>query len=318
MKVTEHIEQAKGKTLFSIEILPPLKGKDIHSIFTGIDPLMEFKPAFVDVTYHREEFVLRKRKDGGFDKVYTRKRPGTVAICAALMNKYHIDTVPHLICGGFSKEETENALIDLHFLGIDNVLALRGDNIKNESNFVPEPDGNKTSLELLQQVVKMNQGQYLDPELENPAVSSFCIGVSGYPEKHFEAPNMAKDMAWLKQKVDAGADYIVTQMFFNNEKYFEFVNKCREMGITIPIIPGIKLLTTRKQLTVLPKIFHIDLPEDLVNAVEACKDEKAVKQVGIEWAIQQSKELKAAHVPVLHYYTMGLAETTKAIASQVF
>jgi len=317
MKVTDHINNAK-ETLFSIEILPPLKGKDINSIYHGLDPLMEFKPAFIDVTYHREEFVLRKRKDGGFDKVYTRKRPGTVAICAALMNKYHIDTVPHLICGGFSKEETENALIDLHFLGIDNVLVLRGDNIKNESNFVPEPDGNKNSLELLNQVVAMNHGQYLDEELMNAHNSNFCIGVSGYPEKHFEAPNMNSDMRWLKQKVDAGAEYIVTQMFFNNDKYFEFVETCKNAGITIPIIPGLKPLTTKKQLTVLPKVFHIDIPEELVLAVENCKDDKAVKQVGIEWAVEQSKQLKAAKVPVLHYYTMGLSEVTKAIASQVF
>jgi len=317
MKVTDHINNAK-ETLFSIEILPPLKGKDINSIYHGLDPLMEFKPAFIDVTYHREEFVLRKRKDGGFDKVYTRKRPGTVAICAALMNKYHIDTVPHLICGGFSKEETENALIDLHFLGIDNVLVLRGDNIKNESNFVPEPDGNKNSLELLNQVVAMNHGQYLDEELMNAHNSNFCIGVSGYPEKHFEAPNMNSDMRWLKQKVDAGAEYIVTQMFFNNDKYFEFVETCKNAGITIPIIPGLKPLTTKKQLTVLPKVFHIDIPEELVLAVENCKDDKAVKQVGIEWAVEQSKQLRAAKVPVLHYYTMGLSEVTKAIASQVF
>jgi methylenetetrahydrofolate reductase (NADPH) len=317
MKVIDHIKQAKD-TLFSIEILPPLKGKDINSIFNGIEPLMDFKPAFVDVTYHREEFVLRKRKDGGFDRVYTKKRPGTVAICAALMNKYHVDTVPHLICGGFSKEETEIALIDLNFLGIDNVLALRGDNIKNESNFVPEPDGNKDSIELLKQVVRMNQGLYLDEELENPATTNFCIGVSGYPEKHFEAPNMAKDIEWLKKKVDAGADYIVTQMFFNNQKYFEFVETCKKNGINIPIIPGIKPLTNKKQLTILPKVFHIDLPEDLVNAIENCKDEKAVKQVGVEWAIQQSLELKNAKVPVLHYYTMGFGETTKAIASKVF
>jgi methylenetetrahydrofolate reductase (NADPH) len=317
MKVTEHIQKAKS-TLFSIEILPPLKGKDIQSIFNGIDPLMEFKPAFIDVTYHREEFVLRKRKDGGFDKVFTRKRPGTVAICAALMNRYKIDTVPHLICGGFSKEETENALIDLNFLGIDNVLVLRGDSIKNEPNFIPEPDGNKTSLELLQQVKDMNNGLYLDEEISNATASNFCIGVSGYPEKHFEAPNMASDMRWLKQKIENGADYIVTQMFFNNEKFFEFENKCKEQGINVPIIPGIKPLTTKKQLTILPKIFHIDIPEALVNEVEKCKDDKAVKQVGIEWAIQQSKELKEAKTPVLHYYTMGLSEATKAIASQVF
>lgn len=317
MKVTEHIKNAKD-TLFSIEILPPQKGKDINSVFNGIDPLMEFKPAFIDVTYHREEFVLRKRKDGGFDKVYTRKRPGTVAICAALMNKYKVDTVPHLICGGFSKEETENALIDLNFLGIDNVLVLRGDGIKNEPNFVPEPDGNKTSLELLIQVKNLNNGIYLDPELENPVKSDFCIGVSGYPEKHFEAPNMASDLKWLKAKVDAGADYIVTQMFFDNKKYFDFVETIRNMGIDIPVIPGIKPLTSKKQLSVLPKIFHIDIPEDLVNAIEACKDDKAAKQVGIEWAIQQSIELKKAGVPVLHYYTMGLSEATKSIASKVF
>ncbi len=317
MKITDHISNAKS-TLFSIEVLPPLKGKGIESLFKGIDPLMEFKPAFIDVTYHREEFLLRKRLDGGFDKVFTRKRPGTVAICAALMNKYKVDTVPHLICGGFSKEETENALIDLNFLGIDNILALRGDPVKNESNFTPEPDGNKTSIELLEQIIKMNNGVYLDRDIENPVTSNFCVGVSGYPEKHFEAPNMASDLRWLDNKVKAGADYIVTQLFFNNKKFIEFTETCKKMDINIPIIPGLKPLTTKKQLTVLPKIFHIDIPEDLVNAVEACKDDKAVKQVGIEWCIQQSKELKAAGVPVLHYYTMGLSEITKSIAKEVF
>jgi methylenetetrahydrofolate reductase (NADPH) len=317
MKVTEHIKQAKS-TLFSIEILPPLKGKDIQSIFNGIDPLMEFKPAFVDVTYHREEFVLRKRKDGGFDKVFTRKRPGTVAICAALMNRYKIDTVPHLICGGFSKEETENALIDLNFLGIDNVLVLRGDSIKNEPTFIPEPDGNKTSLELLYQVKDMNNGVYLDEEISNATPSNFCIGVSGYPEKHFESPNMNSDLRWLKQKIDNGADYIVTQMFFDNKKYFSFLEQCKVLGIDTPIIPGLKPLTTKKQLMVLSSLFHIDFPEELVLEVEKCKDDKAVKQVGIEWAIQQSLELKKAGTPVLHYYTMGLSEATKAIASKVF
>jgi len=317
MKITDHISSAKS-TLFSIEVLPPLKGKGIESLFKGIDPLMEFKPAFIDVTYHREEFLLRKRLDGGFDKVFTRKRPGTVAICAALMNKYKVDTVPHLICGGFSKEETENALIDLNFLGIDNILALRGDPVKNESNFIPEPDGNKNSIELLEQIIKMNNGVYLDRDIENPVTSNFCVGVSGYPEKHFEAPNMASDLRWLENKVKAGADYIVTQLFFNNKKFIEFTETCKKMNINIPIIPGLKPLTTKKQLTVLPKIFHIDIPEDLVNAVEDCKDDKAVKQVGIEWCIQQSKELKAAGVPVLHYYTMGLSEITKSIAKEIF
>ncbi|MEI6880190.1 MAG: methylenetetrahydrofolate reductase [Bacteroidota bacterium] len=317
MKITDHINNAKS-TLFSIEVLPPLKGKGIESLFKGIDPLMEFKPAFIDVTYHREEFLLRKRLDGGFDKVFTRKRPGTVAICAALMNKYKVDTVPHLICGGFSKEETENALIDLNFLGIDNILALRGDPVKNESNFIPEPDGNKTSIELLEQIIKMNNGVYLDRDIENPVTSNFCAGVSGYPEKHFEAPNMASDLRWLDNKVKAGADYIVSQLFFNNKKFIEFTETCKKMNINIPIIPGLKPLTTKKQLTILPKVFHIDIPEDLVNAVEACKDDKAVKQVGIEWCIQQSKELKAAGVPVLHYYTMGLSEITKSIAKEIF
>lgn len=317
MKVTDIIKNAK-ETLFSIEILPPLKGKDINSVYSGIDPLIEFKPAFIDVTYHREEYVLRKRIDGGFDKVYTRKRPGTVAICAAIMNHYKIDTVPHLICGGFSKEETENALIELNFLGVDNVLVLRGDNVKNEPNFVPEPDGNKDSIELLKQVINMNNGIYLDPDLENATSSNFCISVSGYPEKHFEAPNMNSDLKWLKAKIDAGAEYIVTQMFFDNQKFIEFVATVRSMGIDVPIIPGLKPITTKKQLSVLPKIFHIDIPVELTNEIDKCKDDKAVKQVGIEWAIQQSKELKAIGTPVLHYYTMGLAETTKQIASQVF
>ncbi|MFI5221259.1 MAG: methylenetetrahydrofolate reductase [NAD(P)H] [Bacteroidia bacterium] len=317
MKITDYIKNAK-QTLFSIEILPPLKGKDINSLYNGIDPLMEFKPAFIDVTYHREEFILRKRKDGGFDKVFTRKRPGTVAICAALMNRYKVDAVPHLICGGFSKEETENALIDLNFLGIENVLVLRGDSVKNESSFIPEPDGNKNSLELLEQVTDMNKGKYLDEELENATPTHFCIGVAGYPEKHFEAPNMQSDLNFLKRKADGGADYMVTQLFFDNKKFFLFSEECKKMGINIPIIPGIKPIATKKQLTILPKVFHIDIPNELVQAVEKCKDDKEVKQVGIEWAIQQSKELKAAGVPVLHYYTMGMSETTRKIAESVF
>ncbi len=317
MKITEYIQKAND-TLFSIEILPPLKGKDIQTLYYGIDPLMEFKPTFIDVTYHREEFILRKNKQGGEDKVYTRKRPGTVAICAALMNRYGVEAVPHLICGGFSKEETENALIDLNFLGIQNVLVLRGDAMKNETSFVPEPDGNKDSLELLHQVRNMNIGQYLDHDLENATPTNFCTGVAGYPEKHFEAVDLNSDLNWLKAKVDAGADYIVTQLFFDNKKYFRFVDACRAAGINIPIIPGLKPLANRKQLTGLANVFHIEMPEDLVKAVENCDDDKAIKQIGIEWAIQQSKELKAAKVPVLHYYTMGLSEATKAIAREVF
>jgi len=318
MKVTEHLERSKNKTLFSIEILPPLKGQSIKSIFEGIDPLMEFKPSFIDVTYHREEYVFNKRPDGSLIKKSVKKRPGTVGICAALMNKYQVDPVPHIICGGFSKEETENALIDLNFLGIDNVLALRGDSIKNEPVFIPEPDGNQYASELVKQVANMNKGQYLEHELENAVKTEFCIGVSGYPEKHFEAPNLKSDLKFLKEKVDAGADYIVTQMFFDNKKFFEFVDKCHKIGIKVPIIPGLKPITTRKQTTILPRIFHIDLPEDLQDAIDKCKDDKLIKEIGIDWAIQQSKELMEAGVPCLHYYTMGSSEVTRRIASAIY
>ncbi len=317
MKITDHINQAK-KTLFSFEILPPLKGQDIRSIFDSIDPLMEFNPPFIDVTYHREEFLLKPLDDGTFRKFTTRKRPGTVAICAAIMNKYKVDAVPHLICGGFSKEETENALIDLNFLGIDNVLVLRGDNMKHESTFVPEKDGNANALELLHQVYNMNNGVYLDDELINPLHTSFCVGIAGYPEKHQDSPNLSSDLNWLKQKVDAGAEFIVTQMFFDNSKFFSFLERCRKEGITIPIIPGIKPITTRKQLSILPKTFHIDIPEILTDEILKTKDDKAIKQIGIDWAISQSKELKKAGIPVVHFYTMGKSETIRNIAKEVF
>ncbi len=318
MKITEHIKNAKGKTLFSFEILPPLKGKGIESIYEGIDPLMEFKPKFIDVTYHREEYIEKKLNDGTYRKITTKKRPGTVAICAAIMNKYHVDAVPHLICGGFSKEETENALIDLAFLGIDNVLALRGDNAKGEKTFKPEHNGNANALELLGQIQNMNKGLYLDDELTDAFPTQFCAGVAGYPEKHQDAPNIKSDMNFLKRKIDAGAEFIVTQMFYDNSKYFEFVDKCRAADINVPIIPGLKPLTTKKQLFVLPNLFHMDIPEELSDAVEACKDNKEVAQVGIEWAIQQSKELKEKGAPVLHYYTMGKSGATYKIAKEVF
>lgn len=316
-KVTEHIKNAK-KTLFSFEILPPLKGESIQNIYGAIDPLMEFKPPFIEVTYHREEFVYKKLPNGNLEKRATRKRPGTVGICAAIMNKYKIDAVPHLICGGFNKEETENALIDLNFLGIDNVLVLRGDAIKSEGVFIPEKDGHAYASDLLQQVANMNKGIYMDDDLAHAAPSNFCIGVAGYPEKHFEAPNLKSDLKYLKLKVDLGAEYIVTQMFFDNKKYFEFVDLCRKEGINVPIIPGLKPLSTKKQMTVLPSIFHIDLPEDLADAVEKAKDNEAVKKVGIEWCVQQSKELMKAGVPVLHYYTMSKSQAVREIASQLF
>ena len=317
MKLTDKISQSKS-TLFSIEILPPLKGKSIQSIYDSIDPIMEFKPAFVDVTYHREEYVYKKREGGYLEKVSIRKRPGTVGICAAIMNRYHVDAVPHIICGGFTREETENALIDLQFLGIDNVLALRGDSIKTEAQFVPEPGGHNYALDLVKQVEQMNSGIYLQDDMKDVSPTNFCIGIAGYPEKHFEAPNLYSDLKWLKEKVDAGAKYIVTQMFMDNKKFFDFTKLCKENDIHIPIIPGIKVITQKKQLTMLPKIFHIDIPVDLYKEVEACKDDKAVKEVGIKWAIQQSKELIKHKVPCLHFYTMGTSETTRRVAAEVF
>ena len=317
MKITEHLKSAK-ETLFSIEILPPLKGKSIQSIFDGIDPLMEFKPAFVDVTYHREEYIYKKRDGGYLEKVSIRKRPGTVGICAAIMNKYNVEAVPHIICGGFTREETENALIDLQFLGIDNVLALRGDSIKTEPAFVPEPGGHPYALDLVKQIGEMNKANYLDDEMKDAAPTNFCVGIAAYPEKHFEAPNMISDIKYLKAKVDAGAEYIVTQMFFDNKKYFEFVDLCRANGITIPIIPGLKILSSKKQIIALPKIFHIDIPQPFYEQLEKCKDDKQIKEIGIKWCIEQSKELVKANVPCLHFYTMGASEATKAVASSVF
>jgi methylenetetrahydrofolate reductase (NADPH) len=317
VKVIEHISRAKS-TLFSFEILPPLKGKSIQSIFDGIDPLMEFKPPFINVTYHREEYVYKKRDKGYLEKISIRKRPGTVGICAAIINKYKTDAVPHLICGGFTKEETENALIDLQFLGIDNVLALRGDPIKTEAAFFPDPEGHQYAVDLVKHIMQMNRGEYLDEDLQEAAPTDFCIGVAGYPEKHFEAPNHKMDLKHLKSKVDAGAEYIVTQLFFDNKKYFEFVKNCKENGIEVPIIPGLKPITTKKQTQILPKFFHIDIPEPLADEFDKCKTDEEVKKVGIEWSINQSKELIKMGAPCLHFYTMGKSDAVKKIASAIF
>lgn len=317
MKVTDHIKQAKG-TLFSIEILPPLKGQNIHSIFETMDQLMEFSPAFVDVTYHREEYVFRDAGNGLLEKHVVKKRPGTVGICAAVTNRYRVDTIPHIICGGFTRQDTEDALIDLNFVGIDNVLVLRGDPIRSEGRFKPEPDGHAYANELVKQVVDMNHGRYLDPDLKDVQRTNFCIGVAGYPEKHFEAPNLNSDLKYLKAKADAGAEYIVTQMFYDNTQFFAFVEKCRANGINIPIIPGLKPLTSKSQLNVIPHHFHIDLPDELVELVDKAKSDAEVREIGVQWCIRQSKELKAANVPVLHYYTMGKARNTAEIAKAVF
>ena len=317
MKIIDHIRNAKD-TLFSIEILPPLKGQDINSLFNAIEPLMEFKPPFIDVTYHREDYIYKKRPNGLVEKVSVYKRPGTVAISAAIMNRFKVDAVPHIICGGFSKEETENALIELNFLGIENVLALRGDSIKSEGHFIPEPNGNAYASDLIKQISDLNKGIYVDEEIQNAISTDFCVGVAAYPEKHFEAISLEEDLSYLKMKVDLGAEYIVTQMFFDNAKFFAFVKMCREIGITIPIIPGLKPISSKKQLTILPSIFYIDMPEELVKAVNTCTTDLEVKQVGIEWCIQQSKELKMAGIPVLHYYSMGKSESVYNIAKELF
>lgn len=317
MKVTEHLAQARGP-IFSFEILPPLKGENIRQLYQNIDPLMEFKPPFINVTYHREQTVYKRLPNGLLQPKIVRKRPGTVGICAAIQNRYGIDAVPHMLCGGFNREDTENALIDLDFLGIKNVLALRGDSMAGERIFTPEADGHRYASELVEQIVAMNQGQYLDEELQNTEPTDFCVGVAAYPEKHFEAPSLNQDIEYLKAKVDAGADFIVTQLFFDNRKFFDFQERCRAAGIEVPIIPGLKPIATKRHLSFLPHFFHVDLPDALVKAVISAGDNAAVRQVGIEWAIAQSRELIAAGVPAIHYYSMGKADNIRDIAAQVF
>jgi methylenetetrahydrofolate reductase (NADPH) len=315
-KITQYLKESEGKTLFSIEIIPPMKGQHLGELMSHIEPLMEFNPPFIEVTYHREEYI-EKLVDGIIKRIPIRKRPGTLGICAAIMQKFQVEAVPHVICGGFTTEETEDFLIDLHYLGIENALILRGDQEKGEDRFIPKPGGHAYANELVGQVANMNKGILLHEETES-FPTNFCIGVAAYPEKHFEAVSLEEDLRYLKQKVDAGADYIVTQMFFDNKKYFDFVDACRAIGINVPIIPGIKPLATVKQLEILPSIFHLEIPEDLSKAVKACDNNAAIKQVGIEWAVQQGKELIKAGVPALHFYTMSKSDSVRAIARQLF
>tara|TARA_R110002051_G_scaffold3131_3_gene16814 strand:+ start:4204 stop:5157 length:954 start_codon:yes stop_codon:yes gene_type:complete len=317
MKVTEHITNAKGKTLFSFEIVPPVKGRNIQELYNNIDPLMEFNPPFIDVTTSREETIYVK-KEGLLDKKTTRMRPGTVGICASIQHKYNVDTVPHVICGGFTKEETEYMLVDCHYLGIQNVMALRGDARSEQKYFEATDGGHPFAIDLVKQIQDLNCGKYLHETIESEHCSEFCIGVAGYPEKHLESPSLQSDLKRLKEKVDAGADYVVTQMFFDNKKYFEFVEAAKNIGINVPIIPGIKPIAVKRHMQLLPQVFRIDMPQDLIEAVDACATNKDVRKVGIEWAIQQSKELKAAGVPVLHYYSMGKSDNIKAIAEALF
>jgi methylenetetrahydrofolate reductase (NADPH) len=316
MKVTDYFEKSKGQTLVSFEVLPPLKGGSMQDIFSTLDPLMEFKPPFIDVTYHREEFIYNKQESGYYEKTAIRKRPGTVGICASIMHRYGVDAVPHLICGGFSIEETENALIDLNFLGINNVLALRGDARQFEDKFIPETNGHHYAVDLVKQIDNMNKGHYLDTNIEKGAKTDFCIGVAGYPEKHFEAPNLETDMLFMSDKIKAGGDYIVTQMFFDNKNYFNYVEACKKAGINAPVVPGLKPITKKYQLAGIPRKFFINMPEALVKEMMKA-DDKAIKEIGIEWCIMQSKELKAAGVPCIHYYTMGDTKTIHRIASSL-
>ncbi len=317
LKITDYIKKSKD-TLFSFELLPPLKGQNFDSIQHTIDPLLEFNPAFINITYHQEETVYENAGNGLIRKKIVRKRPGTVGISAAIKFRYGIPVVPHIICGGFTREETENALIDLNFLGIQNLLVVRGDPQPGQRSFIPEQDGNQHAIELVEQINRLNNGFYQENDLKNTTSTNFCIGVAGYPEKHAESPNKESDLHFLKKKIEAGASYVVTQMFFDNKKYFDFVKDCRSRGINVPIIPGLKPISTLSQLTAIPKTFNVDLPETLVKEVLKCKNKEQIKQVGIEWAIQQSKELKAAGVPVLHYYTMGKADNIYRIAKNVF
>jgi methylenetetrahydrofolate reductase (NADPH) len=318
MKVTEHLKKHTGKTQFSFEIIPPKKGNHIQDLYDNIDPLMEFNPPFIDVTTSREEHIYLDKGNGLLDRKITRMRPGTVGICAAIKHKYNVDTIPHVLCGGFTKEETEYLLVDCHYLGIENVMALRGDAMSHQRYFEASNGGHQYATQLVDQIQGLNTGKYLHDVIEASHKTNFCIGVAGYPEKHIEAPSLQTDLRRLKEKVDAGADYVVTQMFFDNQKYFEFVEAAKEIGINVPIIPGIKPLAIQKHLQLLPQVFKIDLPEPLIAAVEKCKTNSDVRQVGVEWAIQQSKELMNAGVPVLHYYSMGKSTNIKAIAKAVF
>ena len=317
MKVINIINKAKS-TVFSFELLPPLKGNDTGRMYRTIENLVDFDPKYINITTHRDELEFKEMQDGSIVKRTVRKRPGTVAIAAAIQHKYGIPVIPHILCGGFSKSETEHVLIDLNFLGIENVLALRGDGVKNQHVFKPDPNGHSNANELVTQIKDLQKGKYLEPDLKNNTPLDFCIGIAGYPEKHFESPNKELDLTYLKQKVDAGADYIVTQMFFDNKVYYNFVEKCREIGITVPIIPGIKPINLKNQLTVLPKLFSVDLPFELAHELSKCKNNDDARKVGTEWAIHQSKDLVANNAPSLHIYTYGISDNVGEIVKAAF
>lgn len=318
MKILQIIEN-RDSVGFSFEVLPPIKGKGINHLFKNIDSLMEYKPLYINITTHRSELVYKSTNDGLYQKVTERSRPGTVAVAAAIQHRYGIPAVPHIICSGYSKIETEYALIDLNFLGITNLLVLRGDKAKHESKFIPNIDGHAHASELQLQINDFNRGFFIDgTQMDINTGDCFSYGVAGYPEKHEEAPNIDMDIKWLKNKVDNGAEYIVTQMFFDNEKYYSFVDRCRKEGINVPIIPGIKPIINLNQLTVLPKVFKVDLPTDLAEQLMKCKDDAMAKEVGVEWCVSQVKDLIAHGVPSIHFYSHNATNSVKNVVSQVF
>lgn len=318
MKVTELIA-SHGKTGFSFEVLPPLKGKGIAQLFRNIDILKEFNPLFINITTHRSEMVYKNTPDGLYQKVSERSRPGTVAVAAAIQQKYNIPAVPHIICSGFSKIETEYALIDLNFLGITNILILRGDKAKHESRFIPNENGYSHASELQLQINEFNRGYFIDgTKMDIITGETFSYGVAGYPEKHDESPNLDMDIAYLKQKIDNGAEYVVTQMFFDNSKYYDFVDCCRKAGINVPIIPGLRPITTIGQLNILPKIFHVDMPMQLVSELMKCKDDNDAKEVGVEWCKAQCLDLMAHGVPSIHFYSLNSTRSVERVAASIY
>ncbi len=317
MSVTDKLKSARGP-LFTFELLPPLKGHSIEKVYAAIDRLIEFQPAYINFTTHRNEITYKERTDGLLEKRVTRLRPGTIALAAAVKYKYNITVVPHILCGGFTREETENVLIEMNFLGIDDVLALRGDPQRGSRIFIPEKDGHTHTFELVRQIVNMNNGKYLEESLEDTTSTKFCVGVAGYPEKHVEAPNIQTDMENLKHKVESGASYIVTQMFFDNSKFFRFRDECKKLGINVPVIAGLKPITALNDIKLLPQTFHIDVPGDLVSAIKKCTTDKEAREVGIEWASMQSKELLKEGVPGIHYYTLGRSDNVARIVKAAF
>jgi methylenetetrahydrofolate reductase (NADPH) len=317
MSVIEKIKSSRGP-LFTFELLPPLKGHSIERVYAAIDRLVEFQPAYINFTTHRNEITYKERSDGLLEKRVTRLRPGTIALAAAVKYKYNITVVPHILCGGFTREETENVLIEMNFLGIDDVLALRGDPQRGSRIFIPEKEGHTHTFELVKQIVNMNKGKYLEESLEDTISTNFCVGVAGYPEKHVEAPNIEIDMENLKHKIESGASYIVTQMFFDNSKFLRFRDECKKIGINVPVIAGLKPITALNDIRLLPQTFHIDVPGDLVSAIKKCTTDKEAREVGIEWSVMQSRELIKEGVPGIHYYTLGRSDNVARIVKAAF